>query len=78
MNSLSLPSGFKIDPLDISSLLPAGLVHVDEEGSYYAADLWMWNITLTGLTQAYLNEVGKFVVGFIFHSSHLLGQNYQE
>jgi len=57
VNRNGLPFGLKVDPLDISNLLPGGSLHVDEEGSYYAADLWMWNITMTGLTQAYLNEI---------------------
>ena len=54
---IQVPLGLQVDPLNISAFIPNGLLHVDKTGSYYAADLWMWNITLHGLTQAYLQEV---------------------
>ena len=75
MSSLrSIGSGLKVDPLDISSLLPGGLLHVDEEGSYYAADLWLWNISMTGLAMSELREVRtRYVSSVIGFYIFLLG-----
>ena len=47
-----------LDPLNISAVLPGdGFLHVDQTTGYFSADLWMWNITLRGLGQGYLNDV---------------------
>ena len=57
-SGLDLSMGSRLDPLNISAVLPGdGFLHVDQTTGYFSADLWMWNITLRGLGQGYLNDV---------------------
>lgn len=47
-----------IDPLPLSEVLPGGgALHVDRETSFFAADLWMWGVTVRGLSQGYLSDI---------------------
>jgi len=56
--SLDLGIGSSIDPLHLTEVLPgSGALHVDRETSYFAADLWLWGVSIYGLSEAYLNDV---------------------
>ena len=42
----------------MSQVLPGGgALHVDRETSFFAADLWMWGVTVRGLSQGYLSDI---------------------
>ena len=66
-HSLSLQPKF-LGPLDLSRyLLPKlsssvrerGVVHLHDKDDFYEADLWMWNLTLSGLSKMFLHEVNE-------------------
>ncbi len=57
-----------LDPLDLSRyLLPKlsssvrerGVVHLHDTDDFYEADLWMWNLTVSGLSNMFLHEVDE-------------------
>ena len=58
-----------LDPLDLSrylspelssSVSERGVVHLHDKDDFYEADLWMWNMTLSGLSDMFLHEVGWY------------------
>ena len=36
-----------------------GVVHLHDKDDFYEADLWMWNLTLSGLSNMFLHEVDE-------------------
>ena len=75
-DSLSLQPKF-LDPLDLSGYLSPklssnvrerGVVHLQDTHDYYEADLWMWNMTLSGLSDIFLHEVVRKVI--LLKTSH--------
>ena len=46
-----------MDPLDVSSLLPVPALHVQRSEPLYSVDAWLFNISLHGLSDVYLDRV---------------------
>ena len=46
-----------LDPLDVSSLLPVPALHVQRSEPLYSVDAWLFNISLHGLSNVYLDRV---------------------
>jgi len=49
--------GQQVEPVDITSFLPNGALHLNQSTDFFAADLTMWNISLYGLSTFHLKEV---------------------
>merc|ERR1711936_642435 len=54
------------DPFDLSRYIPPqlgksvkerGIIRLHDSDDFYEADLWMWNMTLSGLSDMFLHEV---------------------
>ena len=68
---VSFTLGGRIDPLDISQLIPGGVIHVDRAGGYYKIDLWLKNLVMHGLSQLHMEKVNSIFSEWVFTISFL-------
>ena len=65
---VSFTLGGRIDPLDISRLIPGGVIHVDRAGGYYKIDLWLKNLVMHGLSQLHMEKVCSYFLRMGVHN----------
>ena len=53
----SVLSGLRLDPLDVSALLPGGELHLAEQQDWFSAELWMWEVAAQGLRDLELHQL---------------------